>query len=210
MKSFTILPPIGAWCSTDGFGSKLPGKQTQDMQPMKTKEMPQNDKVRPVKRSSSTPAQRTKPIRRARAARSALTFARVKALVEANNKSNFSTELIISICWKESSFDPSAAASTTTATGLMMLTKPAVDDVNKNTPQGTHFEHSEMIDAAKNIQCGTWYLKILFKRWGNNTKKALEHYGTGSGYADDLLQCETCLQSSVVPDPMTCLQQIHG
>jgi len=32
--------------------------------------------------------------------------------------------------------------------------------VNKCTPKGVHFEHEDMTDAAKSIQCGTMYLDI--------------------------------------------------
>jgi soluble lytic murein transglycosylase-like protein len=136
-----------------------------------------------------------------------LSFSQVQTLVEANNNSSFTNELIISVCWKESSFDPGATTSTTSATGLMMLTVGAVDDVNHNTPSGVHFEHSQMTDATRNIQCGTWYLKILLKRWGQVKNNALEHFGTGPGYADNLVQCETCLQSG--SNPSDCLKAIH-
>jgi soluble lytic murein transglycosylase-like protein len=139
----------------------------------------------------------------------ALSFQKVKELVNANNNSQLSTELVIAVCWKESSFNPSVTATGSTATGLLMLTKGAVADVNSNTPPGTHFEHSEMKNATKNVQCGTWYLNILMRRLGNDKKKALEQYGTGAGYADDLLRCETCMLSSVVVDPVSCLKQIH-
>src|SRR5436853_363503 len=141
----------------------------------------------------------------------ALPYDKVKDLVTTNNVSDLSDELIIAVCWKESSFDPGAKnqSPNSSATGLMMLTKDAVGYVNNNTPQGTHFEHGDMTDAEKNIACGTWYLRLLLKRNGHDVKAALESYGTGEGYADDLLKAETCLKQLLVVDKMTCLYWIH-
>lgn len=137
-----------------------------------------------------------------------LTFAQVKAHVSANNKSAISNEAIIALIWKESSFDPLAKSTTSTATGLMQITKPAVDTVNNTTPPGTHFDHSEMTDPVKNIQCGTFFLKFLMRTFAK--KEALEHYGTGPGYADNILTCETCLTTTPPPpDPQVCLNAIH-
>jgi soluble lytic murein transglycosylase-like protein len=139
---------------------------------------------------------------------SRLTFLQVKNYVSANNQSALSGEAIIAVIWKESSFDPKAASATTTATGLMGITKPAVDTVNNTTPPGVHFEHSEMTDPVKNIQCGTYYLKYFMRTLA--IKEALEHYGTGPGYADNILTCERCLQETLpLPDPQACLNAIH-
>jgi soluble lytic murein transglycosylase-like protein len=123
-----------------------------------------------------------------------LSFDEVKQLVQDNNKSaKVSDNLLICLIWKESGFDPATKNSSSSATGLMQVTKAAVTDVNANTPKGVHFTHAEMTNAAKNIQCGSYYLDIRIKRAGNDTKKGIEKYGTGSGYADNILACETCL-----------------
>ena len=42
----------------------------------------------------------------------------------------------------------------------MQMTQGAVTMVNHNTPKGVHYEHSEMKDPEKNIQCETYYLDI--------------------------------------------------
>ena len=138
-----------------------------------------------------------------------LTYDQMKTLVSTNNKSvNFSNELVVSIAWKESGFDETAAQpSPNSATGLLQITKAAVADTNANTPNGTHFEHSDMKTGSINIQCGTYYLDLLYDRNGG-VREALEHYGTGPGYADNLLVCESCLKSGPA-DPMTCLRTIH-
>ena len=109
-----------------------------------------------------------------------------------------SDSLLMCLIWKESSFDPSKKNSGSSATGLMMITKDAVTDVNHNAPHGTpRFHHSEMTDAALNIECGTYYLRILIDRHGS-VSMALVHFGTGkAAYASTLLTCEACIKKAV-------------
>jgi hypothetical protein len=144
-----------------------------------------------------------------KAAKPKLTAAQVKALITSNNKSSLSAELLLCLIWKESGFDPDEKNSKSSATGLMQMTRGAVEQVNKSTPKGTHFKHSEMTDSAKNIQCGTYYLKIRIDWAGGDTKKGMEGYGTGPGYADNILVCEDCVKKT----PNTtddCLKAIHS
>lgn len=69
-----------------------------------------------------------------------MTFDEIDSLVQANNNSKeFSNEFVICLIWKESGFDPAAKNSSTSATGLMQLTKGAVEMVNSNTPKGCPF-----------------------------------------------------------------------
>jgi len=141
-----------------------------------------------------------------------LSYKEVTDFVVANNKSTntaVTTQLLMSLIWKESGFRPDAKAATSTATGLMQMTVGAVSDVNKNSPQGVHFEHSEMSDPARNIQCGTYYLDLRIKRAGGKLKEGLESYGTGVGYADDIIECEACLKKGTSPQ-QDCLDQVHA
>jgi soluble lytic murein transglycosylase-like protein len=145
----------------------------------------------------------------------ALKFDTVKAVVAANNRAtNLSAELIICLIWKESGFDPAATNASSSATGLMQITRAAVDDVNANTPKGTHFDHSDMSDPAQNVQCGSYYLELRIKRVGGDVKKGIERFGTGSGYADNLLACEACMKGQQPPcsaDQLRpCLFAIHS
>jgi hypothetical protein len=137
-----------------------------------------------------------------------LTFEQVKSHVESNNNSTVSAELLICMIWKESGFDPTQKNSASSATGLMQMTKGAVEQVNKSTPKGIHFTHGEMTDPAKNIACGTYYLSIRIEWAKGDIKKGLEGYGTGAGYADNIQECETCLQKNP-NDPNSCLLEIH-
>jgi hypothetical protein len=140
----------------------------------------------------------------------AKTYEEIKKLVADNNKSSVSDELLICLIWKESGFDPDTKNKTTTATGLMQVTKPAVDDVNKNTPKGVHYEHGDMTDPVKNIQCGSYYLALRIKWAKGNPKDGINGYGTGAGYADNIMFCEECLKNKkgdAKADP--CLEKIH-
>ena len=133
------------------------------------------------------------------------TFDEIRELVANNNKSaEFSDEFVICLIWKESGFDPDAKNSKSSATGLMQMTKAAVIMVNKNTPKGVHFEHPEMTDPGKNIQCGTYYLDIAKKKLGGVDKS----YGTGPGYSKSIIACENCLKNGD-EHTMVCLHKIH-
>jgi hypothetical protein len=139
---------------------------------------------------------------------STLTYDEVKAVVESNNQSSVSTGLLICLIWKESGFKPGVKNAKSSATGLMQMTKGAVTEVNKNTPSDVHFEHSEMTDAAKNVDCGSRYLALRIKWAKGDVTKGLEGFGTGAGYADALLVCEGCLGKAPA-DATTCLNKIH-
>ena len=72
----------------------------------------------------------------------------------------------------------------------MQITKGVVTDVNK--VYKTSFNHDEMTDASKNIQCGTYYLDLRIK-WAKDKTKGIEGFGTGNGYAKSIFECEACL-----------------
>jgi soluble lytic murein transglycosylase-like protein len=98
----------------------------------------------------------------------------------------------------------------------MQMTIGAVDDVNRNTPKGTHFSFIDMLDGANNIKCGTLYLSMIYRRSGNDIIKALNSFGTGIGYADNLIAAENCLKAAKgnasIINPQkakVCLEKIH-
>jgi hypothetical protein len=121
-----------------------------------------------------------------------ITFEAIKKLVKENNKSTlFSDEFIICLAWKESGFDPDSKNSKSSATGLMQLTKGAVDETNRRRPKETQYDHAEMTDAAKNIQCGSLYLDIAKSKLAGIDIS----YGTGTGYSKKIVECEVCLKA---------------
>lgn len=135
------------------------------------------------------------------------TYEEIKKLVKEHNKSaNLSDEFIICLIWKETNFED-IKNDKSSATGLMQLTKGAVEDVNKNTPKGVHFTHAEMMDPAKNIECGTYYLDLRIK-WAKDVTKGVEGFGTGKGYAKKIFECETCMKGGK-NGALSCLYIIH-
>ncbi|WKB55775.1 transglycosylase SLT domain-containing protein [Eleftheria terrae] len=134
-----------------------------------------------------------------------MTYEEIAKLVAENNRSTlFSNEFVTCLIWKETGFEPAAKNAKSSATGLMQLTKGAVEMVNRCTPKGVHFEHSEMTDPVKNIQCGTYYLDIAkTKLAGIDTS-----YGTGPGYSKSIKVCEACLIQDK-EHPMQAFHKIH-
>lgn len=137
------------------------------------------------------------------------TYDEIKKLVADNNKSvKLSNEFIICLIWKESGFNDAIKNASSSATGLMQVTKAAVKDVNdKCATGGVTYTHDDMKDAAKNIICGTLYLDLRIK-WAKDTTKGVEGFGTGAGYADKILVCEECMKSDSA-HPQTALHKIH-
>jgi hypothetical protein len=137
-----------------------------------------------------------------------LSYEAIRQKVIANNQAapTFSHELITCQIWKESSFDPNAVNGG--HIGLMQVSNSAVDFVNNNTPDGIHFNYpQDLRDPDKNIQCGTYYLKIWSNKFGTNVTDTLNAFGTGAGYADSIISCEGCIQGG--KDVQGCLNIIH-
>ncbi len=137
-----------------------------------------------------------------------LTADQVTSLITSNNKSTVSKEALLCLIWKESGFNPEAKSSKSSATGLMAMTKGAVAQVNDSTPKGVHFEHSDMTNASKNIECGTYYIQIRIDWADGDLKKGMEGFGTGSGYADNILKCGDCITADPTATD-SCLKVIH-
>ena len=165
-------------------------------------------KTKIAAKATASRSQVRKRIPVARNESAALTYDKVKTLVAENSKSaGLSDQCVIAVCWKESSFDPSAKSPTSTAKGLMQMTNPAVDTVNRITPTGIHFEYADMLDAAKAIQCGTYYVQWCYEQVGSDESKGLDRYAGVPGYATNVIAAEACLRSG--GDPTACLKKIH-
>jgi soluble lytic murein transglycosylase-like protein len=127
-----------------------------------------------------------------------LDYSQIATFVTQNNKSSFSNFTVISLIYKESRFNPLAKASTSTATGLMQMTKTALGEVNR--VKKTAFKHSDMTDPATNVQAGTTYLAICLSRKGGESA-ALNYYGTGEGYSTKIIAAAAAL--AALPTPVT-------
>jgi hypothetical protein len=117
-----------------------------------------------------------------------LSFAEMQEIVRNNNLSGQSDELILSIAWKESRFDPEAKNKMSSATGLMQMTKAAAKDAG--------YPHTLMTDPSINIKAGSKYIKLRLKWSNGDINRALNGYGTGDGYSVDILRAEKCLKDS--------------
>jgi RHS repeat-associated protein len=137
----------------------------------------------------------------------ALSYGDIANMVAANNFSGQSDELIICLIYKESTFDPDAGLpGNQSATGLMGVTDGAATDL------GVSWESVEQ-DPQINVATGTAYLGYRIGRSHGNVGAGLAGYGTGSSYADAILNCEKCLnQNANEPcDVKTkrCLEPLH-
>jgi soluble lytic murein transglycosylase-like protein len=138
-----------------------------------------------------------------------LSLDEITRIVRENNNSGLSDDLIICLAYKESTFNATVKNVGSTATGLMQITKAAVTDVNTNYKAlGANFSHADMTDAVKNVQCGTWYLKLRVKWKKGDVSAGLAGYGTGDAYAASILKCEQCRTAKT--DSIECLKSTHG
>lgn len=142
---------------------------------------------------------------------SPLSYDKVFNLIAANNKSSLSTELVLCIVYKESSFDPAAMRPDypkNTARGLMGVTQ--------GTAGWVGYSWQDLGDPASNIQAGTKALNrfVTWKRLGDgDVAWGLSHYGEGDSYANAILNCEKCIQKEEkckVGDPLgKCLKPMN-
>lgn len=111
----------------------------------------------------------------------------IRKLVEENNKSTLSTELIICQIYMESRFDRNAQAPGSSARGLMQLLKNAVrelyrlENLKKSRAErrletavyieaDAFHDSPEFVSEATNIQAGTRYIQALMDRATNERK----------------------------------------
>lgn len=139
-----------------------------------------------------------------------LTIEQVRKLVKDNNRSDQSDNQVMAQIYKESRFkywDKSRQKSSS-ATGLMMVTRRALIDVNRSSKE--KFTHSEMTDPAANIRAGTTYLQLRVNWAHGDVQRGLNGYGTGPGYADNILRANGDLTKNPSADAMAVLRADIG
>lgn len=124
-------------------------------------------------------------------------------LVAANNLSRQPDDPIIAIAWTESSFDPAAHASGSSATGLMMMTRGAAHDVG--------YPYWTLRDPATNIRAASSCLQLRIDHAGGDIQAGLSGYGTGAAYAQHAIRAAHDLESPITNwNPLRVLQRdIH-
>ncbi|MFL5908008.1 MAG: lytic transglycosylase domain-containing protein [Solirubrobacterales bacterium] len=90
-------------------------------------------------------------------------------------------DLIAAVIYSESRFrDQTSSAG---ARGLMQLTPTAVNEIKKHRPAPA-FELADLSDPDINIRYGTYYLRLLLDRYGDNLVAALAAYNAGPQNVD--------------------------
>jgi RHS repeat-associated protein len=144
-----------------------------------------------------------------------LPYDEIARIVAQENLSGLSNELIICLIWKESSFSPLSQSLTTTSRGLMQVTKGALQDVQSNWTGFGSTTYNDLYNGTTNVSVGTAYVSTRIDWTHGNVQNALNGYGTGPGYSDNIFECERCLKSQApnnttqCTNPYACLNKIH-
>jgi soluble lytic murein transglycosylase len=89
--------------------------------------------------------------------------------------------LVAAVIYQESKFDPDAR-SESGAIGLMQLLPETAEGIATRTG-GSRFEVDDLYDPELNVRYGSWYLRNLLDKYGNE-EDALAAYNGGQGNVD--------------------------
>jgi soluble lytic murein transglycosylase len=89
--------------------------------------------------------------------------------------------LVAAVIYQESKFDPDAR-SDSGAIGLMQLLPETAEGIATRTG-GSRFEVNDLYDPELNVRYGSWYLRNLLDKYGNE-EDALAAYNGGQGNVD--------------------------
>lgn len=152
----------------------------------------------------------------------------IRALVEANNRSVLSTDLIICQIWMESRFDAHAGENKHDARGLMQMQRDGVKQVFKYRKQkelghmpsdkvrdvafdegAAVYDTGQIFDEATNIQIGTEYMQYWIDRFMSIPDGYKGYRGVGNGeYYRKISACAEALAAS--PNSMQPLREKIG
>ena len=89
--------------------------------------------------------------------------------------------LVAAVIYQESKFDPDAR-SESGAIGLMQLLPETAEGIATRTG-GSRFEVDDLYEPELNVRYGSWYLRNLLDKYGNE-EDALAAYNGGQGNVD--------------------------
>jgi soluble lytic murein transglycosylase len=118
-------------------------------------------------------------------------------ILAASRKHGVDPALIKAVVWRESKFDP-AARGAKGELGLMQI----MEDTGREwagEQRVAPFEHALLRDPARNIDCGTWYLRKLLPRYArtdNPVPYALADYNAGRGNVLKWMKAEAVTNSA--------------
>jgi len=156
----------------------------------------------------------------------------IRKLVEENNRSCLSTEMIVCQIYMESRFDKAAQAEGSSARGLMQLLKVAnrelfrLDNLHQpvqvRQPEAALYEQADafhdsqaFIDEATNIRTGTRYLQALIDkaRREGSADPIAEAYKDYRGVRNGIYYRKISAAAAVLkrePDSLAALQVLDG
>ena len=108
--------------------------------------------------------------------------------------------LIAAVIYAESRFrDQTSRAG---ARGLMQITPTTAEEIARRSG-GTEFEQGDLADPQINIAYGSWYLRWLLQRYGDNSALAVAAYNAGSGNVDRWIVEDPGMRVEEIPFPET-------
>ena len=108
--------------------------------------------------------------------------------------------LIAAVIYAESRFrDQTSHAG---ARGLMQLTPTTAEEIARRSG-GTQFVQEDLATPQVNISYGSWYLRWLLHRYGENEMLAVAAYNAGTGNVDRWIAEDPGLAPEDIPFPET-------
>ena len=108
--------------------------------------------------------------------------------------------LIAGVIYAESRFrDQTSSAG---ARGLMQITPQTAEEIAQRSG-GTQFEQGDLGTPQINIAYGTWYLRWLLDRYGENEMLAVAAYNAGTGNVDGWIGRDPGMRIAEIPFPET-------
>jgi soluble lytic murein transglycosylase len=113
---------------------------------------------------------------------------------------NLDPSLIAAVIYAESRFTD--ATSHAGARGLMQITPQTADEIARRSG-GTQFRQEDLSQPQINISYGSWYLRWLLRRYGENEMLAVAAYNAGTGNVDKWIARDPDMLASEIPFPET-------
>ena len=109
---------------------------------------------------------------------------------------NLDPSLIAAVIYAESRFRD--ATSHAGARGLMQITPQTADEIARRSG-GTQFRQDDLAQPQINISYGSWYLRWLLRRYGENEMLAVAAYNAGTGNVDKWIARDPDMLASEIP-----------
>jgi uncharacterized protein RhaS with RHS repeats len=120
---------------------------------------------------------------------SRLSYSDIRDLVSKNNNSGQDDSIVIAVAWGESGFNPNAKSNTSSASGLLQMTRGATKQVGG--------DFSKIMDPAYNISVGSQYIRLRIQWAQGDLAKGLNGFGTGkANYSPNIISAANALKAN--------------